>query len=57
MKRTKYSAEFKTEAIKHRTDKGYSVFVVAKRLGIGDGILYNWIRKSKPYEERDILVN
>lgn len=51
MKRTKYTAEFKTEAVKQVTEKGHLVVDVAKRLGIGEGLLYNWVRKSKPPEE------
>ena len=51
MKRTKYTVEFKTEAVKQVTEKGYLIVDVAKRLGIGKGLLYNWVRKSKPPEE------
>jgi len=51
MKRTKYTAEFKTEAVKQVTEKDHLVVDVAKRLGIGEGFLYNWVRKSKPPEE------
>ena len=51
MKRTKYTAEFKTETVKQVTEKGHLVVDVAKRLGIGEGLLYNWVRKSKPPEE------
>ena len=51
MKRTKYTVEFKTEAVKQVTEKGYLIVDVAKRLGIGEGLLYNWVRKSKPSEE------
>lgn len=39
MKRTKYTVEFKTEAVKQVTEKGYLIVDVAKRLGIGEGIL------------------
>jgi len=38
MKRTKYTAEFKTEAVKQVTEKGHLVVDVAKRLGIGEGL-------------------
>lgn len=46
MKRTQYTAEFKSEAVKQVVDKGHSVVDVAKRLGIGEGLLYGWVRKS-----------
>ena len=36
MKGIRYSAEFKAEAVKQITDKGYSAIDVAKRLGISD---------------------
>lgn len=46
MKRTQYTAEFKSEAVKQVVDKGHSVVDVAKRLGIGESLLYGWVRKS-----------
>ena len=43
----KYTAEFKSEAVKQVVDKGHTVVDVASRLGLGEGVLYNWVRKSK----------
>ena len=40
MQKAKYTAEFKEEAVRQVIDRGHSVIDVAKRLGIGDGLLY-----------------
>ena len=42
MKGIRYTAEFKAEAIKQITERGYSAVEVAKRLGITDKSLYRW---------------
>lgn len=42
----RYNAEFKNEAIKQVTDRGFSVKDVAKRLGITPWSLYTWMRKA-----------
>lgn len=47
MQRAKYTSEFKEEAVRQVVDKGHSVIDVAKRLGIGDQILYKWVKKFK----------
>ncbi len=47
MQRAKYTPEFKEEAVRQVFDKGHPVVDVAKRLGIGDQILYKWVRKFK----------
>ena len=47
MQRAKYTAEFKEEAVRQVIDRGHSVIDVAKRLGIGDGLLYTWVKKFK----------
>ena len=51
MKRTQYTAEFKSEAVKQVVDKGHSVVDVAKRLGIGESLLYGWVRKATQSEQ------
>jgi len=51
MKRTKYTAEFKKEAVKQVIDKGHTVVDVAKRLGIAEGVLYTWVSKFKKADE------
>lgn len=38
----RYTEEFKIEAVKQVTDRGYSVQEVAERLGITTKSLYNW---------------
>jgi transposase len=47
MERTKYAAEFKSEAVKQVIDKGHPVVDVAKRLGISEGVLCGWVNKFK----------
>lgn len=44
MQRSKYTVEFKSEAAKQVVDMGQTVVDVASRLGLGQGILYNWFR-------------
>ena len=51
MKRTKYTAEFKEEAVKQVIDKDHTVVDVAKRLGIAEGVLYTWVSKFKKADE------
>ena len=42
MKGIGYTVDFKAEAIKQVTERGYSAVEVAKRLGITDKSLYRW---------------
>ncbi len=42
-----YTEEFKIEAVKQVTDRGYKVGEVAKRLGVTTKSLYGWINKSQ----------
>jgi len=51
MQRAKYTAEFKEVAVRQVIDRGHSVINVAKRLGIGDGLLYTWVKKFKAANE------
>jgi transposase len=46
MGREKYSAEFKDEAIKQVTDRGYPASTVAERLGISRESLYQWLKAA-----------
>ncbi len=41
----RYTEEFKIEAVKQITERGYAVSEVAERLGITSNSLYNWRRK------------
>ncbi|MBC7620706.1 MAG: transposase [Candidatus Saccharibacteria bacterium] len=47
MKRVRYPAKFKTEAVKQVTERGHEVVDVAKRLGMSDKSLYLWVRLAK----------
>jgi transposase len=40
MKRTKYTTEFKLDAVKQILEKGHSATDVASRLGVPVGLLY-----------------
>jgi transposase len=69
MKGKRYTEEFKKEAVKQVTERGYSVSDVAKRLGTTTHSLYLWLKKygepsprqadkadlKRMTEERDIL--
>jgi transposase len=52
MQRAKYTAEFKEEAVRQVIDRDHSVIDVVKRLEIGDGLLYTWVKKYKAVNER-----
>jgi len=41
----RYTAEFKIEAVKQVTDRGYSVAEVAERLGTTTHSLYAWLKR------------
>ena len=41
----RYTEEFKIEAVKQVTDRGYSVLDVAERLGVTTKSLYEWIKR------------
>ena len=47
MKRVRYPAEFKAEAVKQVTERGHGVVDVAKRLGMSDKSLYLWVLLAK----------
>ena len=47
MKRVRYPAEFKAEAVKQVTERGQGVVDVAKRLGMSDKSLYLWVRLAQ----------
>ena len=51
MQKAKYTTEFKEEAVRQVIDRGPSVIDVAKRLGIGDGLLYTWDKKFNAANE------
>ena len=47
MKRVRYPAEFKAEAVKQVTERGHGVVDVAKRLGISGKSLCLWVRLAQ----------
>ena len=55
MKRVRYPAEFKAEAVRQVTERGHGVVDVAKRLGISDKSLYLWVRLAKDGEPLRVL--
>lgn len=53
MSNKRYTEEFKIEAVKQVTDRGYSAPDVAKRLGVSQPTLYEWIKRyGVPASER-----
>ncbi|SFZ79548.1 transposase, partial [Chitinimonas taiwanensis DSM 18899] len=48
MSSQRYSPEFKEEAVKQVTERGYGVAEVAARLGVSGHSLYKWIRAVTP---------
>jgi len=53
MSNSRYTEEFKIEAVKQVADRGHSVAEVAARLGVSGHSLYQWIKRySKPTEQR-----
>lgn len=50
----RYTAEFRSEAVRQVTERGYSVADVAERLGVSTKSLYKWIRDDDtPQESKD----
>ena len=41
----RYPEEFKIEAVKQVTERGYKVREVAQRLGVTDKSLHDWIKR------------
>lgn len=50
----RYTEEFKIEAVKQVTDRGYKVSDVAKRLGITTKSLYDWIKRYGTQSEKQL---
>jgi len=44
----RYSPEFKEEAVRQVTQRGYSVQDVAKRVGVSAHSLYKWVKEAGP---------
>jgi transposase len=46
MSSKRYTAEFKAQAVKQITEKGYRVAEVAERLGVSGHSLYAWMKSA-----------
>jgi transposase len=46
MRKSRFTDEFKAEAIKQITERGHKVVDVAQRLGISDKSLYLWLKRK-----------
>ncbi|WP_288413887.1 IS3 family transposase [uncultured Acinetobacter sp.] len=57
MSSKRYPKEFKIEAVKQVTEKGYSVAEVATRLGTTTHSLYAWIKRYDPQQPKIIESN
>jgi len=44
----RYTPEFKDEAVRQVTQRGYSVADISKRLGVSVHSLYKWVNAVKP---------
>lgn len=58
MSSKRYTKEFKTEAVKQVTERGYPVTEVAARLGVSPHSLYKWVggcRKVRSASSEDAL--
>ena len=47
MSSPRFSPEFKDEAVRQVTQRGYPVVEVAKRIGVSANSLYKWVRDAK----------
>ncbi|SUX29960.1 IS2 repressor TnpA [Chromobacterium vaccinii] len=48
MSRQRFPEEFKIEAVKQITERGYPVAEVASRLGVSAHSLYQWLKRYDP---------
>lgn len=47
MSSTRYTDEFKAEAVKQVLERGFTVVEVAGRIGLPKHTLYDWVQKAK----------
>ncbi len=52
MGKANFSDDFKRDAVRQITDRGYPVSEVAERLGVSAHSLYEWKRKFSPTEAK-----
>jgi transposase len=48
MGRSRFTPEFKAEAVRQVLERGYTVKDVAERIGVSAHALYIWVRKARP---------
>ena len=53
MSAKRYTDEFKIEAVRQVTDRGYPVAEVADRLGMTTHSLYAWLKKLGPKQAKE----
>ena len=50
MSAQRYTPEFKEEAVKLITERGYSAADVSERLGVSQHSIYKWVKAVKPLQ-------
>lgn len=53
MGQPRFTPEFKDEAVRQVTERGYKVAEVAARLGVSSHSLYKWVRAVRPRKEEE----
>ena len=53
MGQQRFTSEFKDEAVRQVTERGYKVAEVAARLGVSSHSLYKWVRAVRPSKEEE----
>ena len=53
MGQPRFTPEFKDEAVRQVTERGYKVVEVAVRLGVSSHSLYKWVRAVRPSKEEE----
>jgi len=51
--RRRFTEEFKAEAVKQVSERGYSVADVSERLGVSTKSLYLWLRQAKGSDKQN----
>ncbi|NLW04640.1 MAG: transposase [Pseudomonadaceae bacterium] len=52
-----YTPEFRAEAIKQVTERGYSVLEVSERIGVTRSTLYNWLKQHRQATNPDPVIS
>ena len=53
MGQPRFTPEYKDEAVRQVTERGYKVAEVAARLGVSSHSLYKWVRAVRPSKEEE----